>query len=256
MGGCRPGWGRGAGSRQTPYPGRAAGRRWRARWCSGRRRRAFRPRSRRCLGPRRGWAGRRAPPAVPRSAANLPLRERSSALPRGVARRIVAAAVCPAVRVRSGWPRASARCSRRARYESGRLPSRDELVLDRIVGDVGIRLEAHLLEDARAVGANGLHAKEELLGDLRNALAVRKLAENLELALGELRVRRLVRCGAREALRELVGDARAYIAPALRRGDDRRNEVLRRRILRDESRRSRLEHVDPVLVLRLAAHHY
>ena len=50
------------------------------------------------------------------------------------------------------------------------IPSGDKLVLDRVVSDVRVGLEIHLLEDPRAVGAHGLHAEEELLGDLRNAL--------------------------------------------------------------------------------------
>src|SRR5687768_8858700 len=69
----------------------------------------------------------------------------------------------------------------------------DELVLHRIVCDVGIRLEVHLLEDARAVGAHRLHAEEELLGDFRNALAGCELAEDLELAFRELRMRGRIR---------------------------------------------------------------
>src|SRR5258708_10810643 len=104
--------------------------------------------------------------------------------------------------------------------------SGDELILHRVVGDVRIRFEVHLLEDAGTVRAHRLHAEEELLGDLGDALARRELAEDLELPLGELRVRRLVRRRTREALRELVRDARAHVAASLRRGDDRRDHVF------------------------------
>src|SRR5689334_22929872 len=57
--------------------------------------------------------------------------------------------------------------------------SGDELVLHRVVGDVRVRLEVHLLENARAVRADRLHGEEELLGDLRDALPGGELAEDL-----------------------------------------------------------------------------
>src|SRR5260221_8995818 len=57
--------------------------------------------------------------------------------------------------------------------------SGDELVLHRVVGDVRVRLEVHLLQDARTIGAHGLHAEEKLLGDLGDALSRIELAEHL-----------------------------------------------------------------------------
>src|SRR3982751_1236272 len=96
--------------------------------------------------------------------------------------------------------------------------SGDELILHSVIGDVGVRLEVHLLENAGAVRAHRLHAEEELLGDFRDALSRRELAEDLEFALRQLRVRRLVGGRAGEPLRELVRDARAHVAAPLGRG--------------------------------------
>src|SRR5258706_7924648 len=130
----------------------------------------------------------------------------------------------------------------------------DELILHRIVSDVRVRLEVHFFENARTISAHRLDAEEELLRDFRHALPCGELAENLEFALRKLRMRRLVGGMAREALRELVGDARAHVAPSLRRSDHGRHEVFRRRILRDEARSARLQQVDRVLILGIAAH--
>src|SRR5262245_19080542 len=44
-----------------------------------------------------------------------------------------------------------------------------QVVLDRVVRDVRVRLHAHLLQDARPVGADRLHAQEQFGRDLRNA---------------------------------------------------------------------------------------
>src|SRR5687768_17057855 len=132
--------------------------------------------------------------------------------------------------------------------------SGDELIFHRIVSDIRIRLEVHLFENAGAISADRLDAEEELFRNLRNALARGELAEDLELALRQLRVRRLVGRGAGEALRELVGDARAHVTAPLRCGDDGGNEVLGRSVLGDEAGGARLQQVDGVLVLRIAAH--
>src|SRR5439155_15452455 len=93
--------------------------------------------------------------------------------------------------------------------------SGDELILHRIVSDIRVRLEVHFFEDTRAIGAHRLHAEKKFLRDFRNALPCGELAEDLEFALRKLRVGRLVGGGTREALRKLVGDARAHIAPSL-----------------------------------------
>src|SRR5436190_20262521 len=130
----------------------------------------------------------------------------------------------------------------------------DELILHRIVSDVGIGLEVHFFENPRAVSADGLDAEEQLLRDFRHALPGGELAEDLEFTLGELGVGRLVRGGPCEALRELVGDARAHVTAALRGGDDGGNKVLGRRVLRDESRCAGLQQVDGVMVFRIVAH--
>ena len=42
----------------------------------------------------------------------------------------------------------------------------DEVVADRVYGELGVRAEIHLLEDARAVGADGFHAQVQLFGNL------------------------------------------------------------------------------------------
>src|SRR5260221_906363 len=136
----------------------------------------------------------------------------------------------------------------------GMTSSGDELILYRVISDVRVRFEIHLLEYPRAVRAHGLDAQEKLLGDLRDALPGGELAEDLELALRELRVRRLVGRGTREPLRGLVCLARTHMSATLRGRDDGRDQVLRGRVLRDEARCARLQQVDGVLVLRVTAH--
>ena len=55
-------------------------------------------------------------------------------------------------------------------------------MLDRIVGQVGVRFHRHLLENPRPIGAYGLYAQEQLVCDLGDGLAGSELAEYLELA--------------------------------------------------------------------------
>src|SRR6185436_8455299 len=80
-------------------------------------------------------------------------------------------------------PASARRCQRR---------SIDQSVLDGVVGKVGIRLHAHLLQHAAAVGADRLDRQVKLVGDLRYRRARGELAEDLELALRQLAMERLV----------------------------------------------------------------
>ncbi len=52
-------------------------------------------------------------------------------------------------------------------------PSVHQPVAQRVRSDVGVRLEAHLLEHARAIGADRLHAQRQLVRDLGNWTAPR-----------------------------------------------------------------------------------
>ena len=65
----------------------------------------------------------------------------------------------------------------------------NEAILDRVVGEVGVRLRVHLLQDPRAVRAHRLVAEEQLVGDVADGAAGRELAEDLEFPLAQLLVR-------------------------------------------------------------------
>src|SRR6185312_17062537 len=81
----------------------------------------------------------------------------------------------------------------RCRRPRGRLgASLDQAVLQRVVREVAVRLELHLLHHSRAVRAHGLHAERHAVGHVADRLALGEAQEDLELALGELLVRRLV----------------------------------------------------------------
>src|SRR6185312_3159827 len=69
--------------------------------------------------------------------------------------------------------------------------SLQQIVLDRVVGDVSVGPHPHLLQNARAIGADGLHTQEQLRGDLRDAAPFGELAEDLKLPLRENAVPRL-----------------------------------------------------------------
>ena len=59
----------------------------------------------------------------------------------------------------------------------------DQTVAQRVGRQIRIRLEVHLFEHTCAVGTDGLHADEQLRGDLRDAASDGELAQDLELAL-------------------------------------------------------------------------
>ena len=61
----------------------------------------------------------------------------------------------------------------------------DQAVLQRVVGQVAVGLELQLLQRARPVGADRLHAEEHALGDLAHRLALGQAQEHLQLALGQ-----------------------------------------------------------------------
>ena len=72
----------------------------------------------------------------------------------------------------------------------------DQLVLQRVVGQVAVGGQVHLFHQARAVGADGLHTQGQRLGDVAGGLALGELQEDLELALGQLLVRRASSLGS------------------------------------------------------------
>jgi NADPH-dependent 2,4-dienoyl-CoA reductase/sulfur reductase-like enzyme len=62
---------------------------------------------------------------------------------------------------------------------------RDETMRDDVVHQFGGRVKVHLLEDARAVGADGLDAQRQFLGDLRNGAPGADQPQNLVLTIRE-----------------------------------------------------------------------
>src|SRR6478752_6500980 len=58
----------------------------------------------------------------------------------------------------------------------------DQLVLQRVVREVAVGGEVHLLHQARAVRAHRLHRQGQRLGDVAGGFALGQLQEHLELA--------------------------------------------------------------------------
>ena len=139
---------------------------------------------------------------------------------------------------------------RRAHHEV----SLQQVVLDGVVRDVGVRLHAHLLQNPCAVGADGLDAQEQLRRDLGHALALGELAEDLEFALREHAVPRLAR--ARLACRSPASRP----APGSRSGRrasprGSRGTARRRPPSCSEPACAGAQHVQAILVLRIGAQH-
>ena len=65
----------------------------------------------------------------------------------------------------------------------------DQLVLQRVVGQVAVGGQVHLFHQAGAVGADRLDRQRQRLGDVAGGLALGQLEEHLELALRQLLVR-------------------------------------------------------------------
>src|SRR5688572_13362801 len=111
----------------------------------------------------------------------------------------------------------------------------EQVVLDGVVGDVGIRLHAHLLQDARPVGAYRLDAQEQFGRDLRNALTLREFRENLKLPLRQHAVTGLVGRTALDAADEQLRELRTDITPAPDRRTDRAAKLSIVGVLADEA---------------------
>ena len=108
-------------------------------------------------------------------------------------------------------PRSAETCTRRTLTRGRGLLN--QAVLDRVVGDVRVGFDAHLVEDARTVRADGFDAQEKLVRDFGNRLTGSELAENLELPLRQLRVRGLVSLAV-ELPCELIAERRTDVAAA------------------------------------------
>src|SRR5688572_26840878 len=104
----------------------------------------------------------------------------------------------------------------------------DESVAERVRGDVGIRLEVHLLEHPASIRAHGLHGKAQLLRDLRHGTAARELAEDLELTLRELLVNRPVRATIVDLGDQQLRHRGAQITPSRQDHMHRFQQVVRR----------------------------
>ena len=77
------------------------------------------------------------------------------------------------------------------RHPTGcRFRSLGQAMQDRIPREVGGGLELQFLQNTRPVGADGLHAQGELVGNSADGLALGNQAQHLELAIGEFMVRR------------------------------------------------------------------
>src|SRR6478735_115363 len=79
------------------------------------------------------------------------------------------------------WSTTAWRWAGRQAAEAG--ASVDQLVLQRVVREVAVGGEVHLLHQARAVRAHRLHRQRQRLRDVSGGFALRELQEHLELAL-------------------------------------------------------------------------
>lgn len=59
----------------------------------------------------------------------------------------------------------------------------DQLALERVVGQVGVGCQLHLVQDPRAICADCLDRQQEFISDGLEFRALCKLEENLELPL-------------------------------------------------------------------------
>src|SRR5580698_11189980 len=123
--------------------------------------------------------------------------------------------------------------------------SLQQVVFDGVVGDVGIRLHRHLLQDPCAISADGLHAQEQFRRDFRHTLTLGELAEDLELALRQHAVPWLAGC-ALQATDEHLGELWADIASAPHRRPDGAAQLAVIRILAQKPAGSGSQHVQPV----------
>src|SRR5262245_36040718 len=73
--------------------------------------------------------------------------------------------------------------SQASRRNSAAAALLDQLVADGVGGDFCIAAHSHLLEDARAIGADGLHAQAQLVRHDRGRDAAGDAGEDLQLAL-------------------------------------------------------------------------
>src|SRR5688572_5043867 len=123
----------------------------------------------------------------------------------------------------------------------------DETIAERIGSDVRIGLEIHLFQYAAAIGAHRLHAEAQLACDLRDRAAGGELAEDLELALGQLQVDRLAVAAAVDLRDQQFRHRRADVAPACQDGVHGVGKFLRRALLAQVAVGPHSQHVDRVL---------
>lgn len=128
----------------------------------------------------------------------------------------------------------------------------DQLVLQGVVSQVTVRRETHLLHHPRPVGAYGLDAEREGLGDVAGRFTLGKLEKNLELALRQL----LVRCHVIwpvQLLRKKLRNRRCDVA--LSKGNDayRIDDFSRVTFLVEVATGSLTDEVDRVVLFRVTA---
>src|SRR5215831_8299260 len=118
----------------------------------------------------------------------------------------------------------STRKTRTSAVSTSTIESTHQVVLQSVGGQVGVARALHLLQDARAIGADRLHRKVHLVRDLRDGLAAGELDEDLEFAVRQLAMRRLGRV-ARSLERERLGQRRADVLASRRHGADRFQKI-------------------------------
>src|SRR5688572_4569548 len=123
-----------------------------------------------------------------------------------------------------------------------------QVVGDGVVHQLRVRLHVHLAQDARAVGADGIGAEEELVGDLAHGLAGSDHPHHLVLAVRERLVQRLAAV-VLELERELLAQARRDVAPAAGDLADGAHQLLGGAFLRQVTCGARLERAHRVAVL-------
>jgi hypothetical protein len=85
-----------------------------------------------------------------------------------------------------------------------------ETMVDGVAHQFGVVMQVHLFQDAAAVGADGLHAQGQSVGDLRNGLGRREQQEYLVFAVRQGLMRKFIFVSA-ELVGEHLGHRRADV---------------------------------------------
>src|ERR1041384_5135980 len=128
----------------------------------------------------------------------------------------------------------------RPRFFSEENRSVDQVVGDRVVHQLRVRLHVHLAQDAGAVGADGVWTQKQFIRNLANRLSRGDHPHHLVLAVGKRLVQGLAAV-VLELERELLAQRGGDVAAAAGNLADGAHQLLGRALLRPVARGPRLE---------------